>query len=230
MPEIFFVHPNTLFGRGQEVLNRVGAKKFFSDPNEEVKKAREGFAGYFFTLVLKKATKRDWWLAQIKREFPDFDLMSFTENLEDIILEQVELVTIPDRFKNYEEMMSIVQGKLTSYSDPKNINLLIFVNHVKSEEWIRLLNDGLTSNPFKSIWTIHFLFKNGKEIKRVIAHKLRPFPVLKVDVDTDETELYRPQLLPKYLEETKRDGKTFVIPKPNSVNEFIKNIKRAKLQ
>jgi len=76
MTGIFFAHPHTLLDQVGKVLEKVGPQKFFTSSDEEVKKAREGFAAYFFTLALKKYMGRDWWLAQYDqaaRAYPDFD-------------------------------------------------------------------------------------------------------------------------------------------------------------
>ncbi|MCX6756548.1 MAG: hypothetical protein NTW35_00095, partial [Candidatus Nomurabacteria bacterium] len=158
MSGIFFAHPHTLLDQVAKVLDRIGPEKFFTSPNEEVKKAREGFAAYFFTLTLKKYIGRDWWLAQYDqatRIYPDFDFMSFTENPDDMKMESVELTGIYPHFKSFDEALSVIEKKQKQYgNEPTKVSLLVFVNHEKSEEWIDLLRIKVISeHPFLSIWT-----------------------------------------------------------------------------
>jgi hypothetical protein len=123
-------------------LEKVGPEKFFSSSDEEVKKAREGFAAYFFTLTLKQYLQRDWWLAQydqVTRAYPDFDFISFAENPDDMKMEPVELTGVYPHFKSFDEALKVVEKKQKQYGDkPVKFSLLVFVNHEKSEEWINL--------------------------------------------------------------------------------------------
>lgn len=118
-----------------KVLEDAGAKKFFSSSDEEVKKAREGFAAYFFTLTLKKYLQRDWWLAQYDqdaRAYPYFDFISFAENPDDMKMEPVELTGIYPHFKSFDEALKVVEKKQKQYGNkPVKFSLLIFVNHEK---------------------------------------------------------------------------------------------------
>ena len=61
---IFFMHPNTLRDKLIETVEKIGAQKFFSSPEENIKKARENVAEYFFILGLKKISGLDWFLRQ----------------------------------------------------------------------------------------------------------------------------------------------------------------------
>lgn len=227
MKEIFFAHPHTLLDQMNKVLKRVGSEKFFTSPDEEVKKAREGFAAYFFTLTLKKYTSRDWWLAQpdqAARAYPDFDFISFAENPDDMKMEPVELTGVYPHFKSFDEVLKVVKDKQKKYgTEPVKFSLLVFVNHKKSEEWINLLREELSSeHPFLSIWTIHLRFKKGeKEVERAVAQRIAPLPYLMVEADTNDPEVHKPQPLPTYMEQRKEGENTYVTFK----TEFIDKIR-----
>lgn len=228
MQGIFFAHPHTLLDQVGKVLEKVGAEKFFSSPDEEVKKAREGFAAYFFTLTLKKYLKRDWWLAQYDqaaRAYPDFDFISFAENPDDMKMEAVELTGIYPHFKSFKEALNVVEKKQKQYGDkPVKFSLLIFVNHEKSEEWINQLRNSIVSEkPFLSIWTIHLRFKKGgKEVGKAVAQRIVPLPGLRIEADTDDPEIHKRQPLPAYMEEHKDGDRTYITFK----NEFIDKIRK----
>lgn len=215
MEGIFFAHPRTLFNQVDKVLGEVGSEKFFKSPNEEVKKAREGFAAYFFALALKKYTGRDWWLAQYDqsvRSYPDFDFMSFADKPNDIKMEPVELVGVYPHFKYFDQVIKIVKDKQKKYGDkPVKFSLLIFVNHEKSEEWINRMREEINSEtPFLSIWTIHLRFKKGgKEVKKVVAQRIAPLPSLRVEADTDDSDIYKQQPLPNYVEQLENGNVVF---------------------
>jgi len=221
MADILFAHPHTLFREVEKVLKRVGPDKFFTSPDEAVKKAREGFAAYFFTLALKKYTGRDWWLwqpDQAVRPYPDFDFMSFAEKPEDIKLEPMELTGVYPHFKSFDEVMKVINKKQNQYgTGPVKSSLLIFVNHEKSEEWINLLRERITTeHPFISIWTIHLRFKKGGvEVGKAVAQRIRPLPGLRIEAETDDPEVHNSQPLPKIMEETKNGASTYVRFKPN---------------
>lgn len=227
MTEIFFAHPHTLLDQVGKVLERVGPEDFFKSPDEEVKKAREGFAAYFFTLTLKKYLQRDWWLAQpdqATRAYPDFDFMSFAENPGDMKMESVELTGIYPHFKSFDEALRVVQKKQKHYGDkPVKFSLLVFVNHEKSEEWINMLRSSVRSaHPFLSIWTIHLRFKpGGKEVGKAVAQRIMPLPGLRVEADTDDPEIHKRQPLPSYMEQRQNGEQTYVTFKP----EFIDKIR-----
>jgi len=223
--ETLFAHPHTLFGQVCKVLDKVGAKNFFTSPDEEVKKAREGFVAYFFTLTLKIYTGRDWWLAQYDqavRAYPDFDFMSFAENPDDMKMESVELTGIYPRFKSFDEALKVVKNKQKKYGENKvKFSLLIFVNHEKSEEWITMLRNNVNSeHPFLSIWTIHLRFKKGgKEVGKAVAQRIMPLPGLRVEADMDDPEMHKRQPLQSYMELHEDGTVTFK-------TEFINKMKR----
>src|SRR3989338_658510 len=232
MTGIFFAHPHTLLDQVGKVLEKVGAEKFFTSSDEEVKKAREGFAAYFFTLALKKYYGgRDWWLAQYDqavRAYPDFDFISFAENLDDLKMESVELTGIHPNFKSFNKALEVIEKKQKHYGDkPVKSSLLVFVNHEKSEEWINLLRSRVRSEyPFLSIWTLHLRFKKGgKEVGKAVAQRIMPLPGLRVEADTDDPEIHKRQPLPTYMEQHQDGERTYVTFK----TEFTDKMRRAVL-
>ena len=121
--------------------------------------------------------------------------------------------------------MEVIEKKRKQYGDNLlDFSLLIFVNHEKSEEWIHLFKEQLESNhPFLSIWTIHLRFKKGgKEVGKAVAQRIRPTPCLRIEANTDKSEIHKRQILPAYLEEIEKGGKKCIIPKPS----FIKEVKK----
>jgi hypothetical protein len=130
MTQIFFAHPHTLLDKVGEILKAVGPEKFFSSSDEKVKKAREGFAAYFFTLAMKKHTGKDWWLAQpdqADRSYPDFDFMSFGKSPEDLGAESVELTGVYPHFKSFDEALKVIEEKQKKYGPgPVKFSLLVF--------------------------------------------------------------------------------------------------------
>lgn len=227
MSNIFFAHPHTLLDQVGKVLERVGPEKFFTSSDEEVKKAREGFAAYFFTLTLKQYTGRDWWLAQYDqavRAYPDFDFISFADNPNDMRMEPVELTGFYPHFKSFDEALKVVEKKQKQYgADPVKFSLLVFVNHEKSEEWIKLLRERLSSeHPFLSIWTIYLRFKKGgKEVGEAIAERIMPLPGIRVVANTDDSQIHMRQPLPGYMEEVRENNLVYVTFKP----EFIQKMR-----
>jgi len=226
MSKILFSHPHTLLKQVEEVLHRVGPDKFFKSPDEKVKKAREGFAAYFFTLALKQYTKRDWWLAQHDqaiRSHPDFDFISFAEKPEDMKFEPVELTGVYSHFESFDEVMKVINKKQKQYgTKPVKFSLLVFVNHEKSEEWIKLLREKVNNeHPFLSIWTIHLRFKKGgMEVGKAVAQRIMPLPGLKVEADTDDPEIYKRQPLPSYMEQSQDGESTYVTFKPDFIDKI----------
>lgn len=226
MQEIHFAHPHTLFEEVEKVLKKVGPEKFFSSPIEEVKKAREGFAAYFFTLALKKYTGRDWWLAQYDqavRSSPDFDFISFTENPDDLKLEPVEMTGVYPHFKSFDEVLRVIEKKQKKYgTSPVKFSLLVFVNHAKSEEWInQLIGKVGNESPFLSVWTIHLLFKTaGEKVAKAVAQRIAPLPNLRIEADMDDTEIHKPQPLPSCVEQMKEGERVCLTFKTEFINEI----------
>jgi len=235
MTGIFFAHPHTLLDQVGKILERVGPEKFFTSSDEEVKKAREGFAAYFFTLTLKKYIGRDWWLAQYDqaiRAYPDFDFMSFAENPDDMKMESVELTGVYPHFKSFDEALKVVEKKQKQYgTEPVKFSLLVFVNHEKSEEWIKMLREKVNSeHPFLSIWTIHLIFKKGgKEVGKAVAQRIVPLPGLRVEANTDDPEIHKRQSLPTYMEQRQDGERTYITFKTEFIDKIRSFRKRSKV-
>ncbi len=224
-----FAHPNTLLiNIVGETLKAIGPEKFMHGSGEQAKRGREAFAEYFFLLALKKDTKKDWWLYQPIDQFPDFDLVSFQENPIWVNLYRFELVTIPDRCNSFEEMMDIVLGKINK-GYPKNYNLLIYLNHAKSAEWVALLNTHLESfHPFDTVWTVYLTFEDANSVRSSIVHRIRPYPSRSIEATIDDGELHRRQPLPTYMEETEINGQSYVSFKEHFVKELRQKVRRAR--
>jgi len=231
MDKIFFAHPIALFNQIDKLLQKVGPEKFFRSSDEEVKKAKEGLAAYFFTLAMKKNTGRDWWLFQpnqAERSYPDFDFISFAEDPDDIRMESVELTGVYPNFKSFDEVVGVVEKKQKKYGNkPVKFSLPIFFNHGKSEEWIDLLRNKINSeHPFLSIWTMHLLFKKGgREVQKAVAQKIMPLPGLRIEADMDDSGIHKPQPLPSCVEQYKEGEKTHITFKPDFINK-VKNYKK----
>lgn len=229
MNNLLFVHPHTLLNQVEKVLTEVGPEMFFKSPEERIKKAREGFAAYFFMLTMKKYTGRDWWLLQpdqAERSYPDFDFMAFGKTSADLSIESVELTGVYPHFKSFDEVVNIVENKIKKYgNNPVKFSLLIFVNHEKSEEWISQLKDYLiVKSPFVSVWTIHLLYKpGGQEIASAVAEKIIPLPNLRVVANMNDPEIHQRQPLPNYIEQKRaEDGSDYIFFKQEFIDE-IKN-------
>ncbi|MDP3726092.1 MAG: hypothetical protein Q8R36_02750, partial [bacterium] len=179
---IYFNDPRRLRDKIIDTASKVGAKKFFSSTDENIKKVRESVAEYFFTLALKKGNHRDWFIMQPQGDPPDFILMTASDNPMAITLDGFELVEIPGCCKTFDEMMDIVQKKINKgYS--VRYNLLIFVNNEKSKEWLFLLHRYLENyHPFKTVWTVHLLcYKDKKDFFGYVVNRLRPLPVRHIE-------------------------------------------------
>ncbi len=151
----------------------------------------------------------------------------------DVTVPEFEPEFVTGLTKIFEEMMEVVEKKQKQYGEkPLNFSLLIFVNHEKSEEWIQILRERLsTQHPFLSIWTIHLRFKKGgQEVGKAVAQRIRPTPGLRIEADTDDQEIHKRQPLPSYLEEIEKDGKIYTVLKSDFINEFRKIVMRAKLK
>lgn len=232
MTGIFFAHPHTLLDQTGKILDGIGPKKFLKSPNEEVKKTREGFWAYFFTLAMKKYTGKDWWLAQYDqaiRAYPDFDFMSFAESPDDMKMESVELTGVYPHFKSFDEALKVIEKKQKQYgTEPVKFSLLVFVNHEKSEEWINMFREKISSeHPFLSIWTIHLRFKKGgKEVGKAVAQRIMPLPCLRVEADTDDAETHKRQSLPNYMEQLQDGEQTYVTFKAEFIDKMRKKVEK----
>lgn len=213
-----------------ETVSTIGAEKFFSSTNENIKKVRESIAEYFFTLALKKDTGQDWLLMQPEKDPPDFVLMTANDNPVTITFDEFELVEIPWCCQTFNEMMSIVQDKLDK-GYPEYYHLLIFVNNDKSKEWVNLLYRQLGKyHPFKTVWTVHLLwYQNKKNLFGSVVNRLRPYPVKHIEAALNDNILYQSQPTPSYMEETKIGDKTFLNFKSDFVKELTTKLRKINL-
>ena len=226
----YFRYPMSLFNQIEKTLNEIGPEKFFSSPYADIKKVRESMAEYFFALALKKMTKKDWLIMQPEKEFPDFVLISVGEGANKINLEQFELVEVMNRCKTFDEMLGIVNGKINK-GYPENYNLLIFINHEMSKEWIPLLHKNLGEYyPFKAIWTVYLLFKGENNPFCAIVNRIRPLPILQVEANFTDPELYTTQSVPYFIETQDIDGDKILNFKKEFIVDLIKEMRRNKLR
>ena len=105
-------------------------------------------------------------------------------------------------------------------------SLLVFVNHKKSEEWINMIRKSVNSeHPFLSIWTIHLRFKKGgKEVGKAVAQRIVPLPGLRVEADTDDSEIHKRQPLPNYMEQHQDGEQTYVTFKTEFIDKMRKKV------
>lgn len=222
---IYFRQPGLLLEQIQITLEKIGAKEFFRSPTEEIKKVRESMAELFFQLAIQKKTSKDWFLMQPQQDPPDFVLMNVDMESIDISMEQFELVEIPPICETFEDMEKIVEKKLKK-GYPPGYNLLIFVNHIKSKEWITRLHSKLKSFlPFKAVWTIHLLFEHG-EIWGSVVNRLRPEPVWHIPAKLSDTRLSYSKKISSWMEEIKVDGKKMIGFKPAIIKKLISKLKK----
>lgn len=227
---IYFAHPLSLFRQIEKKLAEVGAEKFFSNPDESTKRAREGLPQYFFTLALKRQTGMDWWVLHPSDPSSDFFLMAVKENPIGVMMEQFELVQIPSHFQTFDQAFSVVQDKINK-GYPHHYNLLIFVNHEKSKEWATLIHEKLPAQPpFKTVGVVYLMFEKGTSNPYIATvHRLRPLPVVNLQAKFSDSQLYKPQNVLHLMEEIRRDGHTFVKFKPDIEKAIITSMRRFNL-
>lgn len=197
-------------------VSDMGAEKFFSSPQEDAKRAREAMAIYFFVAGLSKGNGIYYQVRQPKQDPPDFQLIRWGETIP--ILENFELVEIPLRFKEFEEMKVTVQNKL-AHGYPRNYRLLIFVNHEKSREWINLLHKELDNHSFAAIYTVSMLYGDSRYYSMV--NQLRPFPAKSIQVLLGEGNTVS-SVLPIYIQGESIQGGTRVRFSPELLKKFMK--------
>ena len=212
----------------EETLKEIGAKKFFSSPDQKIQRARESLAEFFFISGLKKDTGKDWWLLQPKDEFPDFILMTVNNYPIMVTLDQFELVEIQERCQTFDEMLSIVNKKIKK-GYPENYNLLIFINHKESINWLSRLEEKIESfHPFKSIWSIHLLFRDPKDIFSAVVTQIRPYPIKRIEVKFSDEELYKQSPILDITEKIETSEGIFLQFKPEVVAELKKELRKIK--
>ena len=227
---VYFKHPNTLRDEIFKNILDIGAEKFFSIPDQNIQRMREGMAEYFFTLALKKNTALDWYIRQLKDDPPDFELHSIKNNPIVIMLDEFELVEIPGHCKDFKEAMKILQKKIDKrYS--KKYSLLIFVNNEKSKEWVKLFGNQLKDcNSFKTIWTVYLLWYKGKEnLYSSVVHRLLPHPIISINAQLDDEQLKQYAPLSDFMKEIKVENKSFINLESAFSNELIKKMRKANL-
>ncbi|MBI5645265.1 hypothetical protein HY970_04205 [Candidatus Kaiserbacteria bacterium] len=216
----------TVFRKIQKTLNEIGADKFYSSPENDVKRDRESLAELFFLLASKAGTGMDWYLLQPNDDFPDFYLMAITESDPPVLLHGFELTEVPPRVEKFEDAMSIVNSKLQRRYQPKH-NLLIYLNNAKGREWTPLIAEQITNTSFKEIWTVQVLtINNNTELKFSVANRIWPQPAIQWVADFDTPGLFRPKEIPKNSEILKTDAGDFLQLKREFVKDFLKNVRR----
>ena len=142
-------------------------------------------------------------------------------------MESVELTGIYPHFKTFDEALKVVEKKQKQYGDKSmKFSLLVFVNHEKSEEWINLLRTKVVSeHPFLSIWTIHLRFKKGgKEVGKAVAQRIVPLPYLRIEADTNDSEIHKRQPLPSYMEQHRKGEQTYITFKTEFIDKMRKKV------
>lgn len=222
---IYLREPLVLLKQIKEMLYKVGPEKFFSSPDEEVKRSKESMAGLFLLLALQSKTTESFFLMQPKSDPPDFILMKLGNDIEKMTVDPFELVEIPARCASFEEMLKIVQKKLDKgYSE--SYHLLIFINNQNCKVWVQLLNNELKNyDPFRSVWTLHLLEHNGEWWP--VVNRLRPYPILHIEAKLGDIKL--PTGMPDFMEEKNHGGMRFIVFKPAVTEEFIKKIRKIRL-
>ncbi len=224
---LWFYSPIALLNKITKTLSEVGGKKFVSTHRDW-----ESLAEFFFMVALKKYSGKDFYMLQPEEQFPDFDLMSASQEgkVISITLDRFELVTIPDRCNSFEEALSVVEGKIAK-GYPENFNLLVFVNHVKSREWAAMLNNKLESfHPFKSVWTVYLLSQGKDNPYSAIVNRLRPQPRQTIEANFSDESLWEMEPLPIFMEEVEIDGKKARAFKADFMQEFQMMVRKANLE
>lgn len=223
---LWFYSPIALLNRIEKTLSDVGGKKFVSTHRDW-----ESLAEFFFMVALKKYSNKDFYMLQPEDQFPDFDLISASqeEKTISITLDRFELVTIPDRCNTFEEALSIVEKKIVK-GYPEGFNLLVFVNHIKSREWVAMLNGKLGNfHPFKSVWTIHLLFQEKDNPYSTVVNRVRPGPLQTIEANFSDKSLWEMERLPIFMEEVEIDGKKARTFKADFMQEFQMMMRKANL-
>ncbi|MDO8576653.1 MAG: hypothetical protein Q7R90_05090 [bacterium] len=229
--KVFLRDSLTVFKNIHETLKRIGPEKFYSSPDNDVKRIRESLAELFFLLAVKDATKSDWYLLQPNEDFPDFFLMSMNDGDRPVDLHGFELTEVPPRIETFNEAMKIVNFKLQKGYSGK-YNLLIYLNNTRGLEFARQIEADLPSeSPFKEIWTVRMLSKNNNtEISHTIANRLRPHPILQWVANFDDPQLFRSKEIPKFAEILETESGPFVSMKRDFVNDYLKKVRRYLLE
>jgi hypothetical protein len=223
--QVYFRDVIAILNDVEIMINKVGAEKFFSSPDEEVKKARESMVGIFFIFEFQSQTEDFVFLMQPEKDPPDFFVMTIGQDIKSMSVHPIELVEIPTRCSSFDEMMNIVNKKINK-GYIESYNLLIFINNENCKVWLPLLNKKIGNyQPFLSVWTVHLLVMNGTDYEPVV-NRLRPSPVLHWENKIENIKF--PNKIPQFAEQVTIEGKKILQFKPEFVSEFIKKIKKSK--
>ena len=224
---IFSREPFAILREIEKTIEKIGPGKFYSSPEDEIKKVRESMAAFFFMVTLQKdRPDRLVMLMQPQNDPPDFIITTIGNEITEMTMDPVELVEIPPRVEFVDDMLSIVKKKIKKgYS--QSYHLLIYINNTRSQEWIPTLDAWLKDyKPFSSIYTIHLL--ENKIDWWPVVHKLRPGKIRKFETKLSEVKF--PTTIPNCMMEMSQDSHKFLIFKPESIakiREKVKNIKNS---
>jgi hypothetical protein len=212
---IKFAHPFTLLKQCENLLKELGPEKFLYGADLRAHKGKEAFSALLFILSMKKPTGKDWWLLQPDEAFPDFQIMAFSEDeYNPINLFSFEIVTIPDRCATFEQALAIVHGKTQAkkYTLSSKVNLLIFINNIQGHAWIpRLLREIGPHPVFQEVWTIYLkAFPGTNNIAGSVVDRISPKPAKHVPVSFSDSDIFKMQPLPGFVEEFSVDGQVYV--------------------
>lgn len=201
-----------------KALSDMGPDTFFSSPEEDAKRAREAMAIYFFVAGLQKVKGMHYQVRQPKPDPPDFQLISYGITMPN--LENFELVQIPPHFETFQEMMDTVQKKL-QHGYTSDYRLLIFCNHEKAREWIKLLNDALEDNPSLAVIYTVSVWQDEAGGYGATVDRLRPRPAKSIRVILGE-EKTAGSMLPDYMQGKNIPGGMRVQLAPELLKKLMK--------
>lgn len=229
--KVFLREALAVFKKIHETLKEIGAEKFYSSPDNDIKKVRESLAELFFLLAVKKATKQDWYLLQSNEDFPDFFLMSINEGDRPVDLHGFELTEVTPRVETFEEAMKVVNSKLEKGYSGK-YNLLIYLNNKRGFEFAKQIEANLPiESSFKEIWTVRTLSKNNNtEISHTVANRLRPHPIVQWVANFDDPQLFKFKEIPKFADILETESGSFLSLKRDFVTDYIKKVRRYLLE
>jgi hypothetical protein len=210
-----FAHPFMLLKQCQDLLEELGPEKFLHGADPRAHKGKEAFSALLFILSLKKPTGKDWWLLQPDEVFPDFQIMAFSEDESNpISVFAFELVTVPDQCSTFEQALEIVHGKILekNYAPASKVNLLIFINNIQGQAWVSRLSQEIGPHPvFQEVWTIYLKARPGtNNIAGSVVDRISPKPVKHIPVSFSDSEVFRTQPLPRFIEEFSVNGQVYV--------------------
>src|SRR3989344_2638086 len=201
-------------------LQRTGPKRFFSNPDKDSQKFKESVGLVFFLTALKIDTGWDWFVDPVKEEFPDFRLIAFPDD--GIAFMQVEHVEIPVHCTSFDQMMSIVKGKIENHYGATQSELLIYINNAQSPKWQEQLKTGLSHlGSFKAVWSLRLIGNMNNTIAQgCVVDRLFSNPEKRIETSFDDKRLYKAQPLPSFVEQQVIDGRTYRRVKPEIMRDL----------